>query len=203
MKTTSYITVLSILCAASLAPAQQLPAEAAAAMTQAMAMFGQAAQQQEAAPAASIDPKALRALLPEKDAYPGYKRVRAASESNGVMGIQVVNATAEFEALKGNASFSIEYTSLGAVGSLAGMLMQMQEIDEETEHGFKRSVTYPGGYKAVEEHDEEDKSTEIVITAGKHVQVTLKASGLSFEAVKQILAKIDLAKIAAIQPKAQ
>ena len=57
--------VAMILAGAGLARAQEVPADAAAAMAQAMAALGQAAEKNAAAGA--VDAKDLRALLPEKD----------------------------------------------------------------------------------------------------------------------------------------
>lgn len=191
--------LIAIACAAAaVSQAQQIPAEAAAAMAQAMAALGQAANQNAAAGA--VDAKALRALLPGKDAFPGFKRVKASTESNAMMGFNVVVAKAEFEALEGDAGFTVQYSDIGGIQAIAKMALAM-EIDEETEDGFKRTTTIDG-FKAMEEYDGEDRTSEIQLFAGDRVSVSVEAHGMSFEAAKQIVAKLDLKKLAALKAEA-
>ena len=191
--------VAMILAGAGLARAQEVPADAAAAMAQAMAALGQAAEKNAAAGA--VDAKDLRALLPEKDAFAGFKRVKAGTESNTAMGIKVVVAKADFEALEGDANFTVQYSDIGGLGAFAKMAVTMQEVDEETENGFRRTATY-AGFKALEEYDGEDKSGKVQIYPGDRVAVEVEAHGLSFDAVKQIVGKLDLKKLAALKPTA-
>ena len=191
--------VAMILAGAGLARAQEVPADAAAAMAQAMAALGQAAEKNAAAGA--VDAKDLRALLPEKDAFAGFKRVKAGTESNTAMGIKVVVAKADFEALEGDANFTVQYSDIGGLGAFAKMAVTMQEVDEETENGFRRTATY-AGFKALEEYDGEDKSGKVQIYPGDRVAVEVEAHGLSFDAVKQIVGKLDLKKLAALKPVA-
>ena len=193
------LAMMMVLVGAGMARAQKVPADAAAAMAQAMAALGQAAEKNAAAGA--IDAKELRALLPEKDAFAGFKRVKAGTESNTAMGFKVVVATAEFEALEGDADFSVKYTDIGALGALAKMAVTMQEIDEETENGFRRSATY-AGFKAIEEYDGEDKSGTVQIYPGDRLMVEVEADDMTFDAVKQIVGKLDLKKLAALKPVA-
>ena len=185
-----------LLGAAGVVQAQKVPADAAAAMAQAMAVLGQAAE--KGASSGAVDAKEMRALLPEKDAFAGFKRVKAGTESNAMMGFKVVVANADFEAIEGDARFSVQYTDIGALGAFAKMAMSMQEVDEETETGFRRTTTY-AGFKALEEYDSADKSAKVQIFAGDRVAIEVKATGTSFETVKQIVAKIDLKKLAALK----
>jgi hypothetical protein len=187
-----------VLAAAAGLQAQQIPADAAAAMAQAMAALGQAANQNAAAGA--VDAKELRALLPEKDAFPGFKRVKASTESNAMMGFTVVVAKAEFEALEGDAGFTIQFSDIGEINAIAKMALAM-DIDEETENGFKRTTTIDG-FKAMEEYDGEDQSAEIQLFAGDRVAVSVESHGMRFEAAKQIVGKLDLKKLAALKPAA-
>ena len=199
MKTNQHMLLMASLlgCACSLR-AQQVPADAAAAMAAAMAAMGQAAEANAAT--GVIDAKEMRALLPEKDAFPGFKRVKASSESNAMMGFTVATASAEFAALDGDARFTVQYSDIGAVGALAKMAMAL-DIDEETENGFKRTSMI-GGFKALEEYDGEAKSSEIQLFAGDRISVSVNANDMSFEAAKQIAGKLDLKKLAALKPAA-
>ncbi len=195
----SLLAMMMGLVGAGLARGQEVPADTAAAMAQAMAALGQAAE--KSAAAGAVDAKELRALLPEKDAVAGFKRVKAGTESNTAMGFKVVVAKAEFEALEGDASFSVQYTDIGGLGALAKMAVTMQDVDEETENGFRRTATY-AGFKALEEYDGEDKSSKVQIYTGDRVAVEVEAFGMSFDAVKQIVGKLDLKKLAALKPTA-
>lgn len=192
-KTITAVASLSLL-SFNISSGQQMPAEAAAAFAQAMAALGQTTEQ--AAPATSIDPKEMRALLPDKDAYPNYKRTKASTESTAMFGGKMTVAKAEFKALTGNSYFSIEYSDIAGLGALAKLATTMHEIDEETEDGFKRTVTLPGGHKATEEYDGSYKNTEIKAFAGERIAVGFEASGMTFEEAKKIFSKIDLAKLA-------
>lgn len=201
MKSPSRFIPLGVLLSAACAlHAQQPSADAAAAMAQAMAALGQAAGKNAAAGGA-VDAREMKALLPAKDAVAGFKRVKAGTESNAMMGFKVVVAKAEFEALDGDAGFSVQFADIGGLGALAKMAMTMQEVDEETETGFRRTATY-AGFKALEEYDEADKSADVQIYAGERVAVEIESHGLSFEAVKQIIGKIDLKKLAALKATA-
>lgn len=196
---------IAIICSVGLlagatAHAQKAQADAAAAMAQAMAALGQMAEGAQGGAAAGVDTKELRALLPEKDAFKGFKRVKASTERNGMMGFQITVARAEFEALDGGASFSVQYSDVGTLGGFAKMAFSIHEIDEETEHGFKRTTKYDG-FKALEEFDgNRGKSGNIKIHTGDQVFVEVDANGLDFEAIKNIVSKIDLKKIAALKP---
>ena len=64
-----------------------------------------------------------------------------------------------------------------------------------------KAATY-AGFKALEEFDGEDKSSKVQIFPGDRVAVEVEAHGLSFDAVKQIVGKLDLKKLAALKPVA-
>jgi hypothetical protein len=197
--TFAFLLWAMFLGASGLMRAQQVPADAAAAMAQAMAALGQAAEKRAAAGA--IDAKALRALLPGKDAYAGFKRVKAGTESNAAMGFKVVVAKAEFEALEGDAGFSVQFSDIGGLGALAKLAVTMQEVDEETETGFRRTASH-AGFKALEEYDSATKSGKVQIYPGDRVSVEVDAHGMSFDAIRQAIAKIDLKKLAVLKATA-
>lgn len=188
----------AILLGVGLARAQDVPPDAAAALAQAMAAAMGQASGDGAAPAA-INAGELKALLPGKDAFEGFKRVKAGTESNTAMGFKVVVAKAEFEALKGEAEITIKYTDIGSLGALAKMV-QAQEIDEETENGFRRTTTYDG-FKTLEEYDGEDKEARIMIYLGDQVTVEVETEDMEFEAARKVVGKLDLKKLAALKPK--
>lgn len=200
MNTRKYLFLLATLLGATgVLQAQKIPDDAAAAMAQAMAVMGKAAE--KGAGSGSVDSKELRALLPDKDAFAGFKRIKAGVESNAMMGFKVVVAKAEFSALEGDAGFTVQYADIGGLNAIAKMAMTMQEVDEETETGFRRTAAY-SGYKALEEYDEANKTGKVQIYTGDRVAVEIESHGVSFAVVKQVVAKVDLKKLAALKAAA-
>ena len=129
--------------------AQDVPPDAAAALAQAMAAAMRRASGDGAAPAA-IDAGELKALLPGKDAFEGFKRVKAGTESNTAMGFKVVVAKAEFEALKGEAEITIKYTDIGSLGALAKMVQagdRRGDRERFPPHHHLRRLQDPGGVR--------------------------------------------------------
>jgi hypothetical protein len=191
--------VLSFAVVASPLLAEQQPVDPAAAMAQAMQMLNQGATAGKNA--LSIDAKAMKALLPAKDAFADFKRTKAGSESTAAMGMRISTATAEFKKLEGEGSFTVKFEDIGGLGAFAKAALQSQEIDEETETGFHRTGKF-GTYKTEEEYDTENKQGSIKLFPGDRVAVEITGEGVSFETLQAVLAKIDVAQLAALKPVA-
>ncbi len=149
--------------------------------------------------AKSVDAKEMKALLPA--ALAGFKRTRSAAETQTAFGMRVSTATAEFQQEEGDGTLSIKLSDMAGMGAMAKMGMIAQEVDEETETGFRRTATIDG-FKAEEEYDTADKHGSIKLIPGSHVIVEISGSGVSFETLKAALGKLDLKKVAALQPAA-
>ena len=200
MHRSSCILFLSLVLATRTATlmAEQMPQDPAAAMAAVMAALGRATGQQADANAA-VDPQAMKALLPAKDGIPGFKRTKLASQSNAAIGMKIVTASAEFQQLEGDGTLRIEFRDIGGLNTFAKAAMLIQEVDEETETGFRRTVTYDG-FKGEEKYDNEEQSGSIALVTGDRINVEVSGKGVSFETLKAVLGKLDLKKLAALQP---
>ncbi len=98
MRKPSVALILLCTCGVSALRAAEAPADPAAAMAAAMEMLGKMAEKNAGA-AVAVDPKAMRALLPDKEALAGFKRTSISSESNAAMGFRVSTAKAEYRQL--------------------------------------------------------------------------------------------------------
>ena len=177
-------------------------AQQAAEMEAMMQLFGGMAQtQQDATPAATIAPRALRDALPGD--FAGFERVEAGSERQGAFGITTVVATGVYE--QGDQTIRIEITDMsgmGGLGALAMMGMAQAEVDKETRHGFERTTTSQG-FKGKETYNRTDRQGDIEIVAGSRVSVKVNGSGLeSFDVLTQAVAAMDLKALSELQPEA-
>lgn len=148
------------------------------------------------AAATVVDFRELKALLPAE--LPGFKRTSASGEKSGAMGMTISFAEGRYEA--GEGAIGIKMSDYGGTGFATMMAAgwSMQEIDRETETGFERTTTI-GGHKAKEQFDtaSQDGSTEILVAGRFLVEVT--GNGVTAEALKAAVEKIDLAKLAALK----
>lgn len=148
------------------------------------------------AAAAVVDFRELKALLPAE--VPGFKRTSAAGEKSSAMGMTISFSEGRYEA--GEGSIEIKMSDYGGTGFATMMAAgwSMQEIDRETETGFERTTTI-AGHKAKEQFDTSTQSgsTEILV-AGRFL-VEVSGNGVTAEAVKAAVEKIDLAKLAALK----
>ncbi|MDD5704886.1 MAG: hypothetical protein PHR35_03110 [Kiritimatiellae bacterium] len=178
----------------------EAPADPAAAMAAAMQALGTMAEK-NAASGVAVDPKAMRALLPEKDGLAGFKRTKISSESNASLGFRINTAKAEFAQLEGDGELSIQFQDISGLNALAKAAMMAQDVDEETENGFRRTATYQD-FKAEEEYDGDNRSGSIKLIAGDRISVEISGHGVSFETLKAVIGKLDLKKLAALKAEA-
>lgn len=148
------------------------------------------------AAASVVDFRELKALLPAE--LPGFKRTSASGEKSSAMGMTISFSEGRYEA--GESSIEIKMSDYGGTGFATMMAAgwSMQEIDRETETGFERTTTI-AGHKAKEQFDSstKDGSTEILVAGRFLVEVT--GRGVTAEALKSAVEKIDLAKLAALK----
>lgn len=190
---------LILFCACGVPPlcAAEQPADPAAAMAAAMEMLGKMAEKNAGA-AVAVDPKAMRALLPDKEALPGFKRTSISSESNAAMGFRVNTAKAEYRQLDGEGTLEIQFQDIGGLSALAKAAQALQEVDKETEQGFQRTALCQG-MKSMEEYDNEARSGSIKLIAGERVAVEIEGRGVSFATIKAVADKLALKQLAALK----
>lgn len=169
-------------------------------MMKALGQMGQSSAASNAPPA-SVSPKALKEALPK--AIPGFERIEAGAEKQGLFGMNTVIATGVYES--GAKSIRIEITDVGGMGGLGAMAMlgwTNSEVDKETRTGFERTTTYQG-FKAQESFDREAKSGEIQIFDGGRFSVKIEGSDLaSFDELAGAVNALDLKALSALQPEA-
>lgn len=189
-------TLAMVLAVALIGAAQAQEDMDFGAMMQALGALGQ--QAEEAGPAASVSPKALKDWLPKS--LPGYERVEAGAEKQGMMGMQMVVANGVYE--KGGKTITVQVSDASGLGPFGAMAMAgwaMSEIDKETRQGFERTAMCQG-YKSLEKWDKSGQEAEVEVFVDKRFMVKVEGSGLdSFDELTAAAAGLDLKALAAIK----
>ena len=92
--------------------------------------------------------------------------------------------------------------AMAALGQAAEKSAAAGAVDAKELRALLPEKDAVAGFKALEEYDGEDKSSKVQIYTGDRVAVEVEAFGMSFDAVKQIVGKLDLKKLAALKPTA-
>lgn len=152
-----------------------------------------------AAPAI-VDFRDLKALLPAE--LPGMKRTSAGGEKNGAMGMTVASAEGRYQNDTGS-GITVKIADMGGTGAIGGFMQYgwaSMEVDKETDTGYERSTTIAGN-KALEKYDSANKSGETQVLVNKHFTVEVSGYNVTAEQIKEAIGKVDLAKLATLQPK--
>jgi hypothetical protein len=139
----------------------------------------------------------LKGMLPETLA--GMKRTDASAEQNQAMGINMTIAEAQYEG-ENEASADLTITD---IGNMTGMMRTgmtawtMAQYDRKTDSGYEKTATF-GGYKGMEEYENEGKHGTIRVFVADRFVVELNGRGVTMDALKKALDQVDLKKIAAL-----
>jgi hypothetical protein len=157
-------------------------------------MAKEAEKMSKEGPKETIDPKLLKALLPE-DAD-GLKRKEASSEKTAAMGFGVSTAKASYSD-DGAQDINVEIVDVAGMGvALMGMAAwSMASIDKETETGYEKTTEYEG-HKAFEKYNTQNKDGEISVIVANRYIVNVSGNGVSIDKIKSVLGDIDLDKLA-------
>lgn len=157
-------------------------------------MATEAEKMSKEGPKETIDPKLLKALLPE-DAD-GLKRKEASSEKTSAMGFGVSTAKADYRDDNGQ-SIDVEIVDVAGMGvALMGMAAwSMASIDKETEHGYEKTTEYQG-HKAFEKYNTDSKDGEISVIVANRYIVNVRGNGVGIDKIKAVLDDVDLSKLA-------
>lgn len=150
--------------------------------------------------AAVVDFRELKALLPAE--LKGFKRTNAKGGRDSAMGMTVARAEADYGGAN-DASIHIEITDFAGIGQLATMAQVMNasmEIDEESDNGYRKSITHRG-LKGMEEYDSGNKSGEITLFSNRF-SVIVRGDNVKPEAIQAALAALDIPKLLALKPAA-
>ena len=144
-------------------------------------------------PKETIDPKLLKALLPE-DAD-GLKRREASSQKSDMAGFGVSTAEASYRDDSGQ-DININITDVAgmSVALMAVAAWSMGSIDKETENGYEKTTEYKG-HKAFEKYDTQGKNGEISVIVANRYIVQVEGNGVSIDKIKSVLDDIDLDKL--------
>ncbi|MEZ4903265.1 MAG: hypothetical protein R2822_16655 [Spirosomataceae bacterium] len=156
-------------------------------------MAKEAERMSKEGPKETIDPKLLKALLPE-DAD-GLKRKEASSEKNAMMGFGISTAKASYRDDDGQ-DIDVNITDVAGMGAaLMGMAAwSMASIDKETETGYEKTTEYQG-HKAFEKYNTESKNGEISVLVANRYIVQVSGNNVSIDKIKSVLSDIDLGKL--------
>ncbi|MFN3382674.1 MAG: transposase [Runella zeae] len=145
-------------------------------------------------PKETVDPKLLKALLPE-DAD-GLKRKEASSEKSAAMGFGISTAKASYRDDTGQ-DIDVNISDVAGMGvALMGMAAwSMATIDKETETGYEKTTEYKG-HKAFEKYNTENKNGEISVIVANRYIVQVSGRSVGIDKIKSVLDDIDLDKLA-------
>jgi hypothetical protein len=193
------VLAIALACAGS-APAQEgAPAEDLN-MEELMKAMGQVMSAgTNATPVADF--RALKALLPAELA--GMKRKNASGEKTGMMGMNIAYAEGLYIGEDGG-TIEIKITDMGGMGAMGGVARAgwgNMEIDRESDTGYERTTTI-GGHKAYEKYNSDQKTGEVQVMVNDRFMVEIQGTEVPAERLKESIGKIDLAKLAELQPAA-
>lgn len=141
----------------------------------------------------------LKALLPAD--LPNMKRTDASAERNQMMGVDMSKAEGQYSG--GENSDSNISVTITDVGNLSGPMKMgmvawtMTQYSRETDSGYEKTITYKT-YKGMEEYNKNDKNGTVRIFVAERFIVEVEGNGVTMDAMKQALDKIDLAKLSSL-----
>ncbi len=142
----------------------------------------------------------LKALLPAE--LPGMKRTNASAERTQTMGIDMSTAEGQYDATDASgADVRIKIMDAGNMsGSMRlGMVWASGQYSRETDTGYEKTTTI-NGCKAMEKYDTQNKEGSLEILVADRFVVEVEGYGVTMDALKQAVDKIDLKKVAAAAP---
>jgi hypothetical protein len=143
----------------------------------------------------------LKALLPAE--LPGMTRSNASAERTQAMGIDTSNAEGQYNATDGSgARVKIKLTDTGTMSGSMRQSMNawtMGSYSRETDTGYEKTTTV-NGCKGMEKYDTHNKEGSLEILVGGRFIVDVEGYGVPMDAMKQVIDKIDLKKLAAAAP---
>ncbi|MGB3377422.1 MAG: Yip1 family protein [Allopontixanthobacter sediminis] len=138
-----------------------------------------------------IDAARLKAFLPQT--LGNYSRTTLESSSMGTGGIGGSQVGATYEG--GDRTVKVELIDLAAAGAFAGMGAALNvQNEQETETGFERTRTQ-NGQMVTEKWNSVSGRGEYSTTFGGRFILSVKGDAESFEAIKGLAARVDIAGI--------
>jgi len=151
----------------------------------------------------AVEPKEMKALLPEMLA--GAKRSNAQASRMSQSGIDIATARANYdpEATEGDTpkpSYSVEIMDLGNLSGAMAMgftSWAMTQFENETDTGYEKTTKYKD-YPAVEKYDRESKNGELQVYVAKRFLVKVSGNDTTIEQIRAVVDTVDVGKVAAL-----
>jgi hypothetical protein len=144
-----------------------------------------------------VDFRELKALLP--DELGGLPRKSTSGEKSGAFGIVTSTAEGTYSADGKPASLHVKITDPGTLSGFTalGAMWMNAQIDKETDNGYEKTGTLNGRRY----HEQYNKSGhgELTMIAGNRFMVEVSGNNVDMNTIKAAMAKIDLAKLDAMQ----
>lgn len=172
-----------------------VPSTAQEAMKQAEEAIKKSAELQQTAEPVNF--RTLKELLPQNIA--GYALSNSSGETAGAMGIKISKAEGDYKNDAGN-KLRLQIMDTGGLGM--GMMSVAAwstiTVDKEDNNGYERTSTL-NGYKSFEKYRKSGEDCQISILAHNRFVVNADCRGCSMDALKGVIAKIDLDKLKNVQ----
>lgn len=143
----------------------------------------------DGAPVEVVEPDALRAMLPES--MGSLRRTSIAGSRSGAMGMQMSEATAQYEAGDGSGSITVEIKDMAAMSGVMAMAGAFgMEQSSETDSGFERTYSRDGRLIS-EEWDSNRGWGKYSATVGNRFQISARGHAGSIDDLKRIVDQLD------------
>jgi hypothetical protein len=199
MKHSRLCAGIAALCTVISLPAPAQNAQPPPDLSQMLNALGSALNGGTNAPAAVVDFRDLKALLPAD--LGALKRKSANGEKQSTFGMTIASAEGRYSD-DAEQTITIKLSDIGGAAMMGAMQFgwASMEVDKETDTGFERTTTI-AGHKALEKYDTEEKRGETQVMVNKRFMLEVDGNGVTAEAIKAAVGKVDLAKLAALKPK--
>ena len=163
-----------------------------------MQEFAKSMEQMQTAPDGTayetVSFKALEEFLPE---FPGWEKEKPEGES---MTAPVKFSKASTAYTKDDARIQLEITdtAMAKMMTLPYQMFLLSGYNKESSSGYEKSVRV-GGNPGWEKWDSESKRAELGTLVGQRFLVAIDGSNTDVQTVKDLAAKIDLGKLAALK----
>jgi len=145
----------------------------------------------------ATDPEILKAYLPA--AVAGYSRSELSTGSGGAAGIE--GSSAEGTYSRGETSFRLTVTDMGAAGALAAMAGAFNVQSSNETDGRYEKVGKVGGRMTMEEYDRNSKHGEYSVLAGDRFMVKAEGDGVDINVLKSAVGSVGLERLEALAKK--
>lgn len=147
-------------------------------------------------PVEAVAPDALRALLPET--LGNLKRTSISASRSGAMGMQMSEASADYETGDGSGRVSVEIRDMAAVSGMMAMAGAFG-VEESSERDGRYERTYTRDGRLInEEWDSNRNRGKYAVTVGNRFQVEATGQAGSIDELKAIVDGLDR-QVAALQ----